>query len=558
MREAALVALLFAAVTAAGEVYDRISIQQLPVLGAPKPGGYYEYRFAVRNETVEAHKVRIDIKSMTVVRTPGETHTSREFTVRPLSLETVRIPQYVSSQMYGPSEGRVTIDGSEQREPLSIARTSGTDSGLLPFVLVGRNVPQDVVMILLPGPPTGIAVRADLPAAEWSDQWIQYGQYDGVLLTTEDWTQLPPAVRSALLRWTAAGGTLTFLGMPGPLPVVMRQAVEAQNVAAWHSGFGTIAVLESQTEFPVPAVEELRTMWRRGKVNPETGQRMDDVLPILDKTAIPIGSMFSVLVLFAVAGGPASLILLARKEKRVWIFGTLPLLAIVTTVTVVGALILNEGFARIQRTTTVTMLDEQHGEAATIGWIGFYATFPPNGEVRFDYDSEVQPLFPTKDARTDWTDGQRFLSGWVGSRVPSHFTLRKSEPRRERVPIRIQGGRVYALNGLGVPITKLEVALADGSVFEAQQLAPGKEVTLRRNGTIPGAWKDPALLPGASTTWYSLASRVSNESREYLRPGTYIAVLDKSPFVEQALEDPSRVTTQAVVIGTMKRMPNAS
>ncbi len=558
MRKAALAALLFAALPAASEVYGRIRILQLPALGAPKPGSYYEYRFEIRNDTVEQHTVGIDIKSLMMVRTPGETHTSRQFTVRPLSSELVRIPQYVHGQYYGPSEAVVTIDGREQRERLGISRTPGSDSSGRAEVLVGRSVPQEIVNVLLGNYVQGVPIRADLPAAEWSDQWIQYGHYDGALMTPGDWAELPPPARTAMLRWVAAGGALIFLGVPEAVGVPMRPAIEVQNFSASHYGFGTVAMVLPQQELTEPFAEELRGLWRRGNGPQESLERLDDVLPILDKAAIPVGSMFSVLVLFAVAGGPASLIVLARKDKRVWIFGTLPLLAIATTVTVAGALILHEGFARIQRTTTVTLLDELHGEAATIGWIGFYATFPPNGEVRFDYDSEVRPFFQTKDARTDWTDGQRFVSGWVGSRVPSHFALRKCEPRRERVPIRIQGGRVYALNGLGVPIKSLEVALADGSVFAAQQLAPGKEVALKRSGTITGARKDPALLYGPRPTWHSFSNRITSESRDYLRPGTYIAVLEKSPFVEEALEHPSRVTTQAVVIGFMKRNANAS
>jgi hypothetical protein len=551
-----LVALLLAALAAKGEVYGRISIQQLPSLGAMQAGGYSEYRFAIRNETVEQHTVRIDIKSTTIVRTPGEAHTSRQFTIRPLSLESVRIPQYIGGQFYGPSDALVTIDGREQRERLNINRTPGSDWGARAEVLIGRNVPQPYVDSLAISR-DGVPFRADLPAAEWSDQWIQYGHYDGAMLMARDWMELPPPVRGAMLRWVAAGGALILFGAAEQLPPT-RPAAEVRLFPASHHGFGTIVVFEEHPILTPEAAAELRGLWSRASANPGTVERLDDVMPILDKTAIPVGAMFSVLVVFAVVGGPASLIVLARKDKRVWIFGTLPLLAITTAVTVAGALILHEGFARIQKTTTVTLLDELHGEAATIGWIGFYATFPPNDEVRFDYDSEVRPFFPAKDARTDWTDGQRFLSGWIGSRVPSHFALRKCEPRRERVPIRIQGGRVYALNGLGVPIKNLEVALGDGTVFEAQQIAPGKELPLRRSGTITGAQKDPALLYGPDAVWHSFAGRVTQESREYLRPGTYIAVLEKSPFVEQALEHPSRVATQAVVIGTMKRSADAS
>ena len=55
-------------------------------------------------------------------------------------------------------------------------------------------------------------------------------------------------------------------------------------------------------------------------------------------------------------------------------------------------------------------------------------------------------------ARTlDWTGGQHLTSGWVSARVPAHFMLRKSEPRRERVEVsRNDEGELVAVNGLGV------------------------------------------------------------------------------------------------------------
>lgn len=559
MRKACRVALLLmtASAAAAGERYGPIFIDQAPALGNARPGGYHEYRFTIRNESAQQHSVRMDIKSMMVFRTPGENHTARQFIIRPRSSELVSIPQYIGGPGYGMTEAVVTIDGREQREHLEISRVAASDWGNRPEVLIGRDVPQAIVTALLPDPSHGVAIRADVPPRDWSDQWIQYGRYEGALMTPLDWSEMPAAVRNALLHWVAAGGALIFFGAPQQLPL-LRAAPDVRQFWAGHHGFGTIAVLGNEPALEEATITELRGLWRRGSGTPQDLGEMNTTMPILDKTAIPVGSMFSLLILFAVAGGPASLIALARKDKRVWIFATLPLLAIITAGVVVGALIVHEGWARIQKTTSLTVLDERSGEAATIGWTGFYTTFPPNGEVRFDYDSEVRPFAYTKDARTDWTDGQRFVSGWIGSRVPSHFAIRKAEARRERVPIRVDGGRVFALNGLGVAITDLQVVLGDAVVYEAKNIPAGKQVMLTNTGKrVYRASKDPAELFGPVAMWHSFYSRVTNEPPEYLQPGTYVAVLEKSPFVEQALEHPSRVVSQSVVIGYIKRSANA-
>ena len=58
--------------------------------------------------------------------------------------------------------------------------------------------------------------------------------------------------------------------------------------------------------------------------------------------------------------------------------------------------------------------------------------------------------------------------------------------------------------------------------------------------------------------WHSLYGRVSAEQRQFLQPGTYVAVLDHSPFVENALARPTRKESQSVVIGIAKRGSHAS
>ena len=552
------VAIFLCVTSAAAEEYGPIAIDQRPSLGAQKQGSYYEYRFAIRNTSAQQHSVGIDIKSLVFLgSSSGETHTVRQFTVGPRSTEVVSIPQYIAAPNAGTPDAVVAIDGREQSLHLTVTRASGFDWSNTRYVLVARHVPPSYVTALLPDSAAGIGVRADIPASEWSDQWIQYGRFDGALLTARDWGEMTPAVRNAFWRWVSAGGTVIFFGLPADLPEV-RPAAGIQNVWGAYHGFGTIVIAGHSEELSESAVAELRMLLQRASGAPPSLDQVSSALPALEKTAIPVGSMFLVLIGFAFAGGPVSLFMLAKRDRRIWIFITLPLLAVATAVTVVGAVLANEGWVRIQKSSTVTLLDEARAEATTIGWAGFYSTFPPNAGVRFDPDSEVRPFFLPKDAVTDWTDGQRFVSGWIGSRVPSHFAFRKCESRRERVPLRVAGGRLYALNGLGVTIKDLLVAGDDGAIFRAQHIPAGKEMVLLPAGQRVDAAKDPALLYGPAAMWHSLYGRVSAEQRQFLQPGTYVAVLEGSPFVEKALARPTRSEAQSVVIGIAKRGPHAS
>jgi hypothetical protein len=214
---------------------------------------------------------------------------------------------------------------------------------------------------------------------------------------------------------------------------------------------------------------------------------------------------------------------------------------------------------RIQKSSSLTLLDEVSGEATTLGWTGLYATLPPDGEVRWDSTTEVRPLGMAHDGHTDWTDGQRFVSGWVGSRVATGFALRKVEPRRERVPLRRQAGHLIALNGLGSDLHKLWVADERGVIHAATNVGAGKEVVLVPTGERidPGA-QDAGHLFGPPSVWPGLYDRFSENPRAALRPLMYVAVTERSPFVEAALAKPTKSLSRGVVVGYIREIADAS
>jgi len=124
--------------------------------------------------------------------------------------------------------------------------------------------------------------------------------------------------------------------------------------------------------------------------------------------------------------------------------------------------------------------------------------------------------------------------------------------------VRRSGASVLALNGLGGRIERLWVASADGVIYTARGVAPGAEVVLENSGRrVAADAKEPGEVFGPVESWSGYTSRVGNEPANYLRPGTYIALLDHSPFVETALEKPTKVTAHGVVMGLMARGSDA-
>jgi hypothetical protein len=166
-------------------------------------------------------------------------------------------------------------------------------------------------------------------------------------------------------------------------------------------------------------------------------------------------------------------------------------------------------------------------------------------------------------ARTvDWTHDQHLAGGWVSARVPVHFMVRKSQTRRERIVVRSSPAGLVAVNGLGADIRKLWVADGDGKVYYAQDIIKGAEVPLApepggrrvegptaRNGR--GVAKAGALRSAFATNWAGNVNAFIGNPTKYLRPGTYIALLDGTPFIAEGLKGAKPRKSRSVVYGIM-------
>lgn len=550
--------LLFAALTAGAETINDVIIEPRPGVAPLRDGTYFEFRFTVLNPTTDPRKVKISVvgRVYTADMVPGSTRT---VVVAPRESMVVSIPQYVLVD-YTPREALVDVDGEQGKISLSgYASSSSYRSGR--DILVGRTVPPPIVTALIPADQEhSVEIRAAISPNSWSSNWLHYSAFSGMILTTADWRELPRPVQGALLRWVAGGGSLTFVGGADGLPP-LRPASLA-NVVAGHHGFGTVTLIPPSVP-PVEVIAAIHGTWRVIDLDTRYmwwGQNLPDNMPVklLDDKALPVKSIFSLLVVFAVVGGPLNLWVLAKKQRRLWIFWTLPVLGLLTAVVVIGAVIGNEGWVRIHKSLTLTLLDERIGEASTLGWTGMYATLPPDGEVRFESATEVRPMFAAPDANTDWTEGQRFMGGWIGSRVSSGFAIRKIEPRRERLPLRREGGHLVAVNGLGGDLKELWVA-DGGALYKATNVAAGQEVVLTRTHRAlnPNA-NDPAMLFTAPGVWATYYNRIAANPADVIRPGMYVAVMKRSPFVEPALSNPTTYSSAGVVIGLMKGIDHAS
>src|SRR5215510_13188762 len=324
----------------------------------------------------------------------------------------------------------VSIDGSRQDEQtgVDISRTNAWVSRRVNrfFLLVSPDVDKSGLMndaavvqgFKDAGGEDEVAYLAyKSPMPEWSANWVGYSSFDGVMITAEELSGAPDAVRSALWRFAECGGSLLIIGgweIPAQWRARRVNIVESASEAdpfrnytmapsskaqSYNVGLGWVTVIDAAGVKNV-----LPSQWRAIK-NSWTGSRPEgknysDIIeinkgfPVVERIGIPVRGLFVLMLMFVVVIGPINLIWLARKRKKIWMLWTVPAIALVTCLAVTGFALFGEGVGATSRAEALTILDESSHRASTIGWIAFYAPITPSKGLRFSYDTELTPVTP--------------------------------------------------------------------------------------------------------------------------------------------------------------------
>jgi hypothetical protein len=294
--------------------------------------------------------------------------------------------------------------------------------------------------------------------------------------------------------------------------------------------------------------------------------------PVVENINIPVRGLFVFMFLFVILIGPINLYWLARINRRLWLLWTVPVFSLVTSVLLFGYMAITEGWRGHLRAFAITVLDEPSQRAASIGWLGYYAPTTPGGGLHFSVDTELSPHFNSefrhyREARQaatmDWTEDQHLDSGWLVAKVPLHFCVRRNEKRQERLIARRESDSIRVVNGLKADIATLWLADKDGKLWKAENVRAGADASLARDKTEPKATPtgEPADRPddGLSTLfgqpWLAAAQKLERSPERYLRPGTYLAVIEDLPFLDDGLGATQTRVVHSLVYGVLKEAP---
>jgi hypothetical protein len=291
------------------------------------------------------------------------------------------------------------------------------------------------------------SLRSESPVPEWSESWLAYSPFDAVVFNATDLSSMPPAVLGALGDYLFVGGNIVLAGKT-ELPPAWHpsQKKNLRDGVEYDVGFGRCFAFNSDNPaaFDAKSVQTLREVVRDTarywQSLPGDSGAANSVLPVVENLKIPTRGIVVIMLAFIILIGPVNMIYLNRIKRRTWMLWTIPAISFATTLLVFAYSLLREGITPDTRITGLTVIDQTSHHAATIGGTAFYCPLTPSGGLHFEFGTEATPLvrigYGSGSSReVDWTQAQNFQRGWVSSRVPAHFHLRKSETRRERIQL---------------------------------------------------------------------------------------------------------------------------
>ncbi len=541
--------------------------------------GYLEYRVRLTNTSkTREHRVTLAL--------PNSSFGGDGDTIEKLTRSVVVAPETtaVVSLLQPPvpiTGGGLLVRTKDNRKTITLnpidhpARTSW-NTGQKALVLTSKSVDANLADRALRHARQSYlqVVRADVGIADFSVNWLGYTCYDGLVVTDGDMRRMPAGVKQAVRRYVECGGSLTVLGRWRiddswhAEPYAWKANVPRQG-EHYFVGFGEVRVIPQQAANQITDMDYQLMVddWRRTASPWREAYEINGAnnrFPVVEERGVPVRGLMLLIIAFAVLIGPVNLWLLGRKRKRMWLLWTVPAISLLFSGAVWVYASFSEGWGARERTEGITLLDERKLTATTLGVTAYYSTLTPGDGLRFDADTELTPALTREshygDGRSrtlDTTDGQHLRSGWIVARVPAHFKVRKSDPtQRARINPTIKpDGTPEAVNGLGAGVTRLALATPDGRIFTAGPTPAGQRFVFTPSGQQAQAPPITLRRLYQNTSSAVTMKELAINPNKYLRPGTYIAVMDENPFIESGLGKAHARESRAIVYGIADMQP---
>lgn len=197
----------------------------------------------------------------------------------------------------------------------------------------------------------------------------------------------------------------------------------------------------------------------------------------------PVLEFQFLITLFVIVIGPLNYWLLKRARRLHLLVITVPLVAGVVTLGLLGYGLLADGWATRLRAMSITTIDHKQGIASSWSRLSYYASFAPRDGLVFHEDAQIYPILPgayETYATSGWArsrsmtwhgEGQHLARGWLDSRTPTQYLVVESHRDAQGLKIGRRGGALIAESSFAAPLQWVAVIDEQGQWYEAGQVA---------------------------------------------------------------------------------------
>ena len=337
-------------------------------------------------------------------------------------------------------------------------------------------------------------------ASPWAEDFRAYTRYAGCMLSADEFAELSPAVRTALLDYAAAGGLLCLFGTDTPPPCPFRGGHPALDPPPWLEpptnqlkyvllGRGTLVILSvsSAEELADESLKVLITLLDRTEKHIGSGKQKPESCPswMIPVPPVHFAGVFLVLVLFSVLAGPVLVVVLARRNRRIHILWLLPAISAGFSLLLIAVFLLTNGIRPTLLNEANVLLDQGAGRAVVSGHTAILAPLSLRKGLVFDRGALLRPRDQNHSSASarhsiEIGDAQVVGPGWVRPGIVTEFDTLFVVRTHQRIEFdRDETGTPVARNLLGGTIDKLFYWDAQGVYYTlTAPLEPGATARL--------------------------------------------------------------------------------
>ena len=369
------------------------------------------------------------------------------------------------------------------------------------------------------------------------DDWRAFSGFDSILMTDNDWMDVPPGPRNAITAWIRLGGRLIIYSENSQNPTALGLPSD--------TSFGSYEIksIKGERLDPKPTVDLVIRRTIKTRLDAVT-KDFNTTWPLQKELkGKDFNSVFFILILiaFGIIVGPVNLFYFAKSGRRHRLFITTPIISITTSLILIVLIIFQDGFGgEGRRLVLMEVRPDENQNAAFIHQEQFSRTgVMTSPSFSIDASALFVPV-PINSSRwsrfTNNTDskgnydiqptgGKSYASGsWFQSRSEQGQLITAVVPTRGRIELAKEAGSI--VSNFDFPIKTLLYHDEDGNWHRVEKLTKGKSAKLISI--------DPTIV---QTIFNDMTLKFTERNLSFFtkvqdRKGYYIAITTEAPAIE--------------------------